>query len=86
MLILVEILELILVNLNLSYFLYHESMLESVLFARDRWLKPNGLMFPERATVHLEGFHHQQMKEDYNDFWKDVYGNFLLFQLEGLRK
>lgn len=58
----------------MGYFLYHESMLESVLFARDRWLKPNGLMFPERATVHLEGFHHQQMKEDYNDFWKDVYG------------
>lgn len=28
-------------------------MLDSVLFARDKWLKEDGLMFPNRATMHI---------------------------------
>eukprot|EP00494_Astrolonche_serrata_P001865 UN01871 len=61
-------------------FLFHESMLESVLDARDKWLKPNGLMFPCEAEVFIEGFHDEDIKGDYYDFWKDVYGfNFRMF-------
>ena len=37
----------------MGYFLLRESMVESVLFARDRWLKPGGLMFPSEATVYV---------------------------------
>eukprot|EP01134_Creolimax_fragrantissima_P007574 CFRG7574T1 len=35
----------------MGFFLLHESMLESVLIARDRWLKPNGIMLPTTATI-----------------------------------
>ncbi|MEL7036974.1 MAG: class I SAM-dependent methyltransferase [Cyanobacteria bacterium J06592_8] len=34
-------------------FLLKESMFDSVAYARDKWLKPGGLMFPNRATIML---------------------------------
>lgn len=37
----------------MGYFLLYESMLDSVLFARDKWLTADGLMFPNRATMHI---------------------------------
>jgi len=33
----------------MGYFLLYESMLDSVIYARDKYLKPGGLMLPERA-------------------------------------
>lgn len=35
----------------MGYFLLRESMVQSVLFARDRWLKPGGLMYPATARI-----------------------------------
>ena len=32
----------------MGYCLFYESMLDTVLFARDKWLAPDGLMFPDR--------------------------------------
>eukprot|EP00887_Chlorella_sp_A99_P003197 scaffold9.g3197.t1 len=37
----------------MGYFLLYESMLDSVLFARDKWLVPGGLIFPDKASIHL---------------------------------
>ena len=37
----------------MGYFLLYESMLDSVLYARDKWLVENGLMLPNRVTMHL---------------------------------
>ncbi|KAG5104890.1 hypothetical protein JHK82_041860 [Glycine max] len=34
----------------MGYMLLHKNMLESVITARDRWLKPGGLMLPSKAT------------------------------------
>ena len=36
-----------------GYFLLRESMVESVLFARDRWLRPGGVMYPSEATLYV---------------------------------
>lgn len=36
-------------------FLVHESMLDSVIFARDKWLAPGGLLLPDRATLYIAG-------------------------------
>ncbi|KAG5178611.1 S-adenosyl-L-methionine-dependent methyltransferase [Tribonema minus] len=36
----------------MGYFLLRESMLDSVVRARDRWLAPGGLMFPSHATMY----------------------------------
>lgn len=35
----------------MGYFLLRESMLDSVIRARNRWMKPDGVMFPSHATM-----------------------------------
>ena len=42
----------IIVSEWMGYFLLRESMLDSVLVARDRWLKPGGVLFPSHATMY----------------------------------
>jgi protein arginine N-methyltransferase 1 len=37
----------------MGYFLLRESMLDSVIVARDKWLKPGGAMFPSHATLYI---------------------------------
>jgi protein arginine N-methyltransferase 1 len=58
----------------MGYFLLYESMLDTVLFARDKWLKKDGLIFPDRATLYLQGIEDAEYKEDKIGFWDNVYG------------
>ena len=37
----------------MGYFLLYESMLDTVLFARDRWLAPGGALLPDKASLWL---------------------------------
>jgi len=37
----------------MGYFLLYESMLDSVLWARDKYLVPGGKMLPDRATLYV---------------------------------
>ncbi|KAJ0401029.1 hypothetical protein P43SY_009909 [Pythium insidiosum] len=37
----------------MGYFLLRESMFDSVIIARDRWLKPEGAMFPSHASMFI---------------------------------
>jgi len=39
----------------MGYCLFYESMLDSVLFARDKWLAKDGIMFPDQVSLHLCG-------------------------------
>ncbi|KAA1077035.1 Protein arginine N-methyltransferase 1 [Puccinia graminis f. sp. tritici] len=48
----------------MGYFLLYESMLDTVLLARDRYLKPGGLMFPDSATLFMAGLEDQDYKEE----------------------
>jgi type I protein arginine methyltransferase len=41
----------VLVSEWMGYCLLFESMLSSVLFARDRYLKPGGAILPDKATI-----------------------------------
>lgn len=36
----------------MGFYLLHEGMLDSVIYARDTFLKPGGLIFPEFATLY----------------------------------
>ena len=45
----------ILISEWMGYCLFYESMLDSVLFARDKWLLKDGLMFPDIVTFHVAG-------------------------------
>jgi hypothetical protein len=37
----------------MGFYLLHEGMLDSVLLARERFLKPGGLLFPDRAIIYV---------------------------------
>ncbi|GJM84873.1 hypothetical protein PR202_ga00585 [Eleusine coracana subsp. coracana] len=37
----------------MGYMLLYESMLGSVIFARDKWLKPGGLILPSHASLYM---------------------------------
>jgi len=58
----------------MGYCLFYESMLDSVLFARDKWLADDGLMFPDRATLYITAIEDRQYKDDKINWWDDVYG------------
>ncbi|XP_065861554.1 probable protein arginine N-methyltransferase 3 [Euphorbia lathyris] len=55
----------------MGYCLLYESMLDSVLFARDKWLKPGGAILPDTATIYAAGFGRGGTSLA---FWEDVYG------------
>ena len=66
----------------MGYCLFYESMLDTVLYARDKWLKPGGLMFPDRATLYITAIEDRQYKDDKINWWDDVYG----FDMSAIRK
>lgn len=57
----------------MGYFLLYESMLDTVLFARDKWLNPDGILMPDRAILWLAGVEDGQYKSKTIDFWDNVY-------------
>ncbi|ROT36918.1 HNRNP arginine N-methyltransferase [Sodiomyces alkalinus F11] len=58
----------------MGYFLLYESMLDTVLYARDRYLAKDGLIFPDRATIYLAGIEDGDYKDDKIGYWNSVYG------------
>ncbi|CCJ29606.1 unnamed protein product [Pneumocystis jirovecii] len=64
----------IIVSEWMGYFLLYESMLETVIIARDAYLKEGGLMFPNKATMFIAGIEDAEYKEEKIGFWNDVYG------------
>ena len=58
----------------MGYFLFYESMLETVLFAKKKWLKPNGLLFPNKGQLYLCAIEDGEYKSTKIDFWDNVYG------------
>lgn len=58
----------------MGYFLLYETMLNSVLFARDKYLVEGGLMFPDKASMHLCAIEDGEYKQTKIYFWEDVYG------------
>lgn len=68
--------------MDFRYCLFYESMLDTVLYARDKWLAEDGLMFPDRATLYICGIEDRQYKEDKIHWWDDVYG----FNMSAIRK
>lgn len=58
----------------MGYFLLYESMLDTVLWARDKYLVPNGLIFPDKATIFMAGIEDGEYKDEKIGFWDNVYG------------
>ena len=64
----------IIVSEWMGYALLYESMLDSVLHARDRFLAPEGVMAPSQCKMMLGLCDGSEVFKDHIGFWNDVYG------------
>ncbi|XP_044000494.1 protein arginine N-methyltransferase 3 isoform X2 [Gambusia affinis] len=58
----------------MGYFLLFESMLDSVLYARDCYLADGGSVYPDLCNISLAAVGDAQKHQDRIAFWEDVYG------------
>jgi len=58
----------------MGYFLLYESMLNTVLWARDKLLRPGGRIFPDRATMYISAIEDAEYRRDKIDFWENIQG------------
>ncbi|WVQ96014.1 hypothetical protein IAU59_003114 [Kwoniella sp. CBS 9459] len=58
----------------MGYMLLYESMLDSVLVARDRFLAPSGLMAPSQTRLVLSAITGDRVWKERVAFWPSVYG------------
>lgn len=50
----------------MGYFLLYESMFDSVIYARNKWLRPGGILMPNRAKMYIavlddEAYYHKKL-------------------------
>ncbi|KAG6890579.1 hypothetical protein C0992_000397 [Termitomyces sp. T32_za158] len=64
----------IIVSEWMGYALLYESMLDSVLHARDRFLRPGGVMAPSQCKMEFALCDATEVFKDRIGFWNDVYG------------
>lgn len=58
----------------MGYLLLFEGMLDSVIYARDNYLEPGGLLLPNRCTISLVGYGSEERYQNFVEFFHDVYG------------
>ncbi|SPP83944.1 protein arginine N-methyltransferase 1 [Drosophila guanche] len=58
----------------MGYFLLYESMLDSIIYAREHHLNPNGIILPNRCSLSLMGYGCDKLYAEQVEFWSDVYG------------
>lgn len=64
----------IIVSEWMGYFLLYELMLDTVLYARDKYLKKGGLILPDKCNMYIAGIEDGQYKDDKIHYWENVYG------------
>ncbi len=58
-----------------GYFLLYESMLDTVLYARDKYLnKETGVIMPDKAVLYLCAIEDAAYRAEKIDYWANVYG------------
>ncbi|KAH7642209.1 arginine methyltransferase 1 [Dermatophagoides farinae] len=58
----------------MGYCLFYELMLSTVIYARDKWLAPNGMIFPDKARLYITAIEDHQYKDEKINWWDNVYG------------
>ncbi|KAN0119885.1 putative ribosomal protein arginine N-methytransferase rmt3 [Hyaloscypha variabilis] len=64
----------IIVSEWMGYCLLYEAMLDSVIWARDKYLKSDGLMVPSHMNMWVAPIADPDYIADHIAFWRDVYG------------
>lgn len=73
----------IIVSEWMGYCLLYESMLNSILYARDKWLKKDtGLLFPDKCQLYICGIEDKKYRDEKINWWYNVYG----FDMSCIRK
>lgn len=49
-------------------------MLDTVIYARDKWLAPDGMMFPDKASIYISAIEDREYKDSKINWWDNVYG------------
>ncbi|XP_013777442.1 protein arginine N-methyltransferase 3-like [Limulus polyphemus] len=57
----------------MGYFLFFEGMIDTVLYARDKYLIKGGTLLPNRCTISLIALSDEDLYQRYVRFWTDVY-------------
>ncbi|CAL1538152.1 unnamed protein product, partial [Lymnaea stagnalis] len=58
----------------MGFYLLHESMLDSVIVARDRFLAPNGILAPSHATLYMAPVDMSDHFRERAEEWSNIYG------------
>eukprot|EP01111_Echinosteliopsis_oligospora_P015426 TRINITY_DN6108_c0_g1_i1.p1 TRINITY_DN6108_c0_g1~~TRINITY_DN6108_c0_g1_i1.p1 ORF type:complete len:603 (+),score=183.95 TRINITY_DN6108_c0_g1_i1:130-1938(+) len=58
----------------MGYFLLFESMLDTVLYARDKWLNPGGIVQPSHLQMLISAASMEDYFVERVDYWRNVYG------------
>lgn len=58
----------------MGYCLLYESMLNTVIYARDKYLAPGGKLFPDHCNMFIAAIEDGEYKEEKISFWDNVYG------------
>lgn len=58
----------------MGFCMFFDNSLNAVLHARDKYLKPGGLMFPDRASLFLTAIEDKSYKDQKIHWWSNVYG------------
>lgn len=61
-------------------------MLDSVIVARDRFLRPGGLVAPGQCSIILSAVQDEQVYNDTVSYWNDVYGDLTALRMNLLVK
>lgn len=72
----------IIVSEWMGYTLFYESMLDTILYARDKYLAEDGMLFPDRASLYICAIEDRQYKDEKINWWDHVYG----FDMSCVRK
>ncbi|MCQ2819843.1 MAG: class I SAM-dependent methyltransferase [archaeon] len=57
----------------MGYFLLYESMMDTVLYARDKWLNKDGYILPDKASITVAALEDVKYKKEKLTFWDKVY-------------
>ncbi|KAL4908020.1 hypothetical protein BDW74DRAFT_148443 [Aspergillus multicolor] len=68
----------------MGYGLLFEAMFDSVIYARDRYLVPGGLMAPSHATLRIAPLADADLVQSHIGFWHNVYGFNMKSMLTGI--
>ncbi len=64
----------IIISQWMGYFLLYNSYARDIIYARDKWLDPDGFIFPDKAVINLAAFSDEETYEDKFNKWNEIEG------------